>query len=219
MQRSRVTFFTAGALSALVLCSGTAVAATGGKLILGHHNHESRTSTVSNRHGTALSLRSKPGTPSLRVSSRTTVPKLSADRLDGLSSGSFARANAGMTTVSAPGVALDWTGGAGVKDTIFAVATCPAGTLLTGGGYEDGTDTGRVVVDEASVSTANAWVLLVRIDPSNTDDQQAPASAMAKCLSLTGPVRADKTVARTPASALRDVLTPSLRRSLARTVR
>jgi len=214
MRTSKITCFVAGAVAALAIGSGTAVAATGGTFILGHWNTEGRASTISNSHGTALSLRSKPGAPSLKVSSRTTVPNLSADRLDGLSSDGFARSNAGMARVLAAGVAVDWTGSNGSPDAIVAEATCPAGTLLTGGGYEDGSQTGRVVVNEQSVSTPESWRVLVFIDPSNADDQKASVFAMAKCLSLAGPVKPNNVVTKTPASALQDVLTPGLRSSL-----
>ena len=85
------TAFAAGAVVALVLGTGTAYAANGGNFKLGGNNYESREASLNNSNGTALTLRSKAGTPSLKVNRTTKVPNLNADMVDGLSSGQIAR--------------------------------------------------------------------------------------------------------------------------------
>ena len=67
MRSSRLTSFTAGAICMLLLGSGTAVAATGGKFILGRGNTASTTSMLSNTRGTALSLAAPAGKAPLAV--------------------------------------------------------------------------------------------------------------------------------------------------------
>ena len=64
--RSSITFV-AGAATALVLGTGTAYAATGGTFVLGHANRAGTATSLTNPNGTALSLHSKAGVPSLRV--------------------------------------------------------------------------------------------------------------------------------------------------------
>ena len=80
MRSSRITSFTAGALCMLVLGSGTAVAATGGKFILGRSNSASTTTTLTNTKGTALSLRAPAGRAPLAVNTSTKVSRLNAER-------------------------------------------------------------------------------------------------------------------------------------------
>jgi hypothetical protein len=62
----------------------TTYAVTGDSLLLGRINHADRTTTIV-RHGggVALSLKSRHGSPSLRVSSSARVRRLNADLLDG----------------------------------------------------------------------------------------------------------------------------------------
>jgi hypothetical protein len=77
-------------LIALVFAmSGTAYAATGGTFILGRANTANSVSSLSNRHGTALSLSSAKGKPPLSVSSSVQVPKLNASQLGGIPAGGF----------------------------------------------------------------------------------------------------------------------------------
>ena len=83
MKISRPVAFGMGVIMTLVIGSGTAYAATGGKFILGKSNSAGKTSTLTNKHGTALSLNSKAGTPSLKVNRTTKVPNLNADLIDG----------------------------------------------------------------------------------------------------------------------------------------
>lgn len=61
-----------------------AYAANGQPLLLGKSNKATKTTTIKNKKGTALSLTSKAGTPSLKVSSSAKVAQLNADQVDGL---------------------------------------------------------------------------------------------------------------------------------------
>ena len=165
MQISHKTSFAAGAVMALVLGSGTAYAATGGTFILGKANSAGATTTLSNANGTALSLSSKSGTPSLKVNRTTKVPNLNADLVDGLDSGSFALASGRTGYVTAPG-SWDDVDGDGIADVIMAIAQCPAGSMLTGGGRSDFTNTG-VVLDSRPIG-AGGWVVTAVADPAET---------------------------------------------------
>ena len=73
----------------LVALSGSAYAATGGNFILGGANTASKVSSLANKKGTALSLSSMAGTPSLTVNSAVQVPNLNASLLGGSASSSF----------------------------------------------------------------------------------------------------------------------------------
>jgi hypothetical protein len=66
-----------------VLGLGTATAATGGTLLLGHRNFAGAITQLSNPEGVPLGLHAPAGTPPLRVDSATMVPHLNAARLDG----------------------------------------------------------------------------------------------------------------------------------------
>ena len=70
--------------------SGTAYAATGGTFLLGRANTEGSVASLSNTHGTALSLSSAKGKPPLTVNRTVQIPRLNASELQGISaSGSF----------------------------------------------------------------------------------------------------------------------------------
>lgn len=127
--------FAAGAVVALVLGSGTAVAATGGKFILGQANSAGKPSTLSNPNGTALVLNSKSGTPSLKVNRATKVPNLNADKLDGLDGSAMAlrKGRTGFLWSFDDPMPVDYDGDM-VEDERMAAAFCPAGTIATGGG-------------------------------------------------------------------------------------
>ncbi len=165
IRRLRPAAFIAGFLAAVVLTGGgaAAYAANGGSLLIGRSNSATATTTLTNTRGIPMKLVAKPGYPPLTTNSTTTVPYLSADRLDGLSSGSFALA-AGQTG----SVSSEDTGGSDWWDTdddgtgdpasnlIVAWATCPAGSKLTGGGYDNFTS-GFTVSEFPDVDT---WVVV-----------------------------------------------------------
>lgn len=166
------TSFAAGAVAALVIGSGTAYAATGGSFILGKANSAGATTTLSNANGTALTLNSKAGTPSLRVNRTTKVPNLNADLLDGLDSAAFARSGMGAGSYDVEGTAEDAFPIAEGTTLVYVVATCPAGTLRTGGGYVDFTKSGVVLwngPDTDEFDRPNSWSVGIQLDDAAGD--------------------------------------------------
>jgi hypothetical protein len=128
-----------GVILTLIVGSGTAFAANGSTLRIGKKNKATKVTTIQSKKGTPLSLkagknkRGKRKAP-LKINSKRKVKKLNADLLDGKSSGVFARKSA--LTAGRTGVIV---GRGGDEDApghayAVAVATCPAGTQLTGGG-------------------------------------------------------------------------------------
>ena len=165
------TAFAAGAVVALVLGTGTAYAANGGNFKLGGNNYESHEASLNNSGGTALTLRSKAGTPSLKVNQTTKVPNLNADMVDGLSSGQIAR-KVGVGTATGTGEIQKGPDDTTTDDDfIVAFAVCPDGSQAMGGGADDSTDDGVLLAslpdgDDAWVAvslpsddtvTANSW--------------------------------------------------------------
>lgn len=182
MRQNRGTFFAAGAIFALVVGSGTAFAATGGKFILGQSNTAGATSTLTNKNGTALALNSRAGTAPLKVNSGTKVARLNADSLDGKDSAAFASVSGKTGYVTAVGQWED-VDSDGVYDAIFAFAECPAGTQLTGGGLADYTNTG-VLVNSQPIG-GSTWAVAV---VAETTDNAADVEAYAVCYNPRGSV-------------------------------
>jgi len=165
--------FIAGAIVMGVLGGGSAVAATGGKFILGYSNSATKTSTLSNAYGTPLALTAKSGSAPLKVNSGTKVTYLNADRVDGLDSSAFARTSGGTY----PSFSFDdlqsddWFGGPdntgdGVDDVMIAVAYCDDGTIATGGSgwsYD-----GSPIID--SFGFGPIWVAVTSNMSANPDD-------------------------------------------------
>ena len=158
--------FVAGALFAVAVAGGGAVAATGGKFILGQSNTAGGTTTLTAKHGSALSLRST-GAPALKVNNARRVPNLNADRLDGLSSTSFARATAKTGAFDFSGVLVDIDQN-GLDDAIVAQASCPTGSQLTGGGSADYTTKGVVI--ESAPYPNDTYVVVALIDEATVED-------------------------------------------------
>lgn len=171
--------FVAGAAAALVLGSGTAFAATGGKFILGKANTATTVTTLTNNYGTALTLNSKAGQPSLRVNRNVKVPNLNSDLLDGLDQSAFARA--AMRTGSLFGV-----GHTGeTPDEIIATVSCPTGTYLTGGGFQDNSQTGFIAY--TGPWGGNTWGVVGYVNES-VDTNPSVIVAYATCLNPRGTV-------------------------------
>jgi hypothetical protein len=131
----------AGALVAVALTPGSAVAASAKSVLLGRSNTASTTTSLSNTKGTPLALSAGKGQAPLKVNSSRTVTNLSADKLDGLSSGSFLRstgkaADADKLDGLSSGSFARSTGKTGVvvASAVDRAARCPSGTVLTGGG-------------------------------------------------------------------------------------
>jgi hypothetical protein len=142
IRRLRPAAFIAGFLAALVLTGGgaAAYAANGGSLLIGRSNSATATTTLTNTRGIPMKFVAKPGYPPLTVNSTTTVPYLSADRLDGLSGGSFALAGGQTGTILGE---TEWAplveGGDPdpASGLLVSWADCPTGSKLTGGGNEN----------------------------------------------------------------------------------
>lgn len=172
MRLSKISF-AAGAIAALVLGSGSAFAATGGKFILGHSNSAGATSTLTSSHGPALSL--KASGAALKVSNGSKITNLNADNLDGLDSTSFARTSGKFGEIDATGTAVD-SDNNGKTDTIVASATCPTGTQRSGGGAFDGTTSGYIFLN--APDTNNSWTVAVGVDEATTEDPTKVTAAV-----------------------------------------
>ncbi|MFZ2014274.1 MAG: hypothetical protein WAV00_10665 [Nocardioides sp.] len=172
--------FAAGAIFAVLIAGTGAVAATGGKFILGRSNAAGTTSTLSSGRGPALSLKAKG--PVLEVGNGSKIANLNADKLDGLSSAAFALTR-GKTG------AFDFTGDTydldnnGIADAVIAYATCPAGTQMTGGGFVDQTSTGVVVLNAPDLK--ESWGVGELIT-EGSGDTGSDVTASVVCYSPTG---------------------------------
>lgn len=133
-------------MCALIVGSGTAYAANGGSFRLGLFNSATKATVLTNSNGTALDLRSKAGTPSLKVNRTTKVPRLNADLIDGRHESAFALASGQVGSLWEPGFPLDVTND-GVPDNVAAIATCPRGSKMTGGGGGDFTADGTLFLN------------------------------------------------------------------------
>jgi hypothetical protein len=189
IRRLRPAAFIAGFLAAVVLTGGgaAAYAANGGSLLIGRSNSATATTTLTNSAGIPMKLVAKPGYPPLTVNSTKTVPYLSADRLDGLSSGSFALAGGQTGSVTGASDWLDWDddGTANEADgVIVSWADCPAGTKLTGGGNEN-YSSGYPFAEFADGAT---WVVFTDIDPDAVDNDPTDLTAYAQCYNPRGAV-------------------------------
>lgn len=132
MRINRPAAFAAGVFSTLVLGAGTAVAANGGSLVLGHNNAETTGTTLTNSHGTALTLNGGTGHPPLKVNNPTKVKNLNSDLLDGKSAGDFVSKNGHSASDYLNAV---WTGSLASPVAIsgatgLAQVSVPAGTYL-----------------------------------------------------------------------------------------
>lgn len=205
------TSFAAGAVTVLVLGSGTAYAATGGKFILGKSNYAGATSSLTNKNGTALALNSKSGTAPLKVNRTVKVANLNSDLLDGLDSGSFARSSMRTGSFDALATAED-VDGDGAVDAFWAEATCPSGTVMTGGGINDFTATGYTIVN--GPMGANTWATIVAIDPS-IDSDPTDVVASVTCLNPKGAAPAGSYRAQGTEESLREKAREAARARLA----
>jgi hypothetical protein len=191
----------------LVLGSGSAVAATGGKFLLGRSNTASTTTTLTNAKGTALSLRARAGRAPLAVNTTTKVTHLNADSVDGVSSEKFARATNSTGIRSAYSDAFESEEGSG-PDLLIAFAECPAGSTVTGGGYSDGSASG-VVVDSSPGDDGTYWQVVVSVDPAAGEAADS-VIGWAVCYNPKAAIPRQP-AARTSALEAKEVLTPQLR--------
>jgi hypothetical protein len=175
--------FIAGVVVAAVVLGGGGVAwaANGNPLILGQSNKAGKTTKIVDTKGTPLGLTAKAGKAPLTVNTGTKVTNLNADTVDGLSSGSFARTSGQFGIIPAEGVFQDIDGDL-IMDTLWAIATCPAGTKLTGGGSTN--FTGNTTVISAPQDGAYYGVSFADPTVDATDD----VSAYAICYNPKGAV-------------------------------
>jgi hypothetical protein len=159
---------------------GVAYAAGGGSLLLGKSNHATKTTKLSSGK-TPLSLSVKGGRAPLAVNSSGKVARLNVDKLDGLDSKSFVKTTAPTGHVRAQGVFMD-VNADGVMDALFAAATCPAGTRLTGGGIVNAASF-DTVIDTASDDNTT-WLAATPADPAADTVDDLVVTAM--CFSPKG---------------------------------
>ena len=208
MNVSGKTSFAAGALMALILGSSTAYAATGGDFRLGAVNSAGHMSTLQSTHGPALMLKSGEETPPFQVNRGVMVPKLNSSMVGGKHETAFALKTGGVAVITAEGIGLGDADSNGVPEEVSAVATCPAGTVRTGGGATDQT-TGGVTWSSAP-SGLMSWQ--VAVTTNNVDAQPEAVKAMVMCYNPRGPVDS-RTVLTTRSQVFAD-LTPGMRDKL-----
>ena len=164
LRRTRPLPFIAGFAAAIVLTGGgaAAYAANGKSLLIGRSNFGSATTTLSNSGGTALKLNAKSGTAPLAVNRTTKVTNLNADLLDGRSDASYALAGGQTGVIYAEAEWID-TDEDLVNDALLAIAVCPDGTRLTGGGVDNFTG-GATVFNGPDAD--GAWYGAAEADPA-----------------------------------------------------
>lgn len=114
-----------GVLAVVIGGIGVATAANGGSLTLGHHNSATKTTTLTDKKSTPLSLVTKKGKAPLKVNSNGLVKHLNANLLGGLTAKQL------QTTASAAAGELVINGSTPVKTITLPVApTGPDGAAL-----------------------------------------------------------------------------------------
>ncbi len=154
-------FAVIGAATVLVVgFDAVTYAANGNSLLLGRLNTASSATIVKNTNatgGAALDLRvSNPAAPPLVVNSTVKVPKLYAARA--------ASADKATTVAAASVTRVSVTGSVLAASSATVTATCPTGTVVTGGGHysKHGEETPlRYSGPTPSVGTATAWAVTV----------------------------------------------------------
>jgi hypothetical protein len=143
-----------GALAIVVAVSGSAVATSGGHLTLGGKNHASKTTTIANPKGVALTLRAKAGSPPFSVGgNKTQVPSLDSSLLEGIAGPSLLGA---LHVYSTPG-SHPITVPAGVHHveiTAIGGGGGGAGSGAGGGGGQGGYAVGQADVTPGEALTA-----------------------------------------------------------------
>jgi hypothetical protein len=165
--RKRTLFIVAVAAFAVgALLVGPAQAAVQNMLV-GTTNESNKQTTIKNTAGIPLSLSSPEGVPSLKVNHSDLITLLNADKLDGLHATSFARSTMKTGVIVSGSPHLDTETGFYV-----ATATCPEGTLRTGGGSHIASSTVYASAPEGD----RGWTVIGLFD----------ARAYAICLSPSG---------------------------------
>ena len=175
--------------------------------MLGGNNYESREASLNNSYGTALTLRSKAGTPSLKVNRTTKVPNLNADLVDGVNSSEIARVVTVGTRTGA-GFIDDNETTETDDDAIVAIAECPGVSQVMGGGVDDLTTDGVAVIN--SPLDNGSWIAVS--DATVTQDNADNFTAYAQCWNPLADV-ADAAANR---QAAPQALSPSARKLIAK---
>jgi hypothetical protein len=194
----------AGVVVGALAAGGVAYAANGGAFVVGKANKETVVSTLPNPLGTPLSLVAEAGKPAPKVSNAVKVPLLNSDKLDNRDSTAFVRVGATVANATTAANANALAGKPETAfalaaaqsgyvestttlpyddpstpqnpDAVYATATCPAGTVLTGGG---GAATGEDDLFFSGPAGVLTW---------EADALTGPVWAYAICLSRRGPV-------------------------------
>ena len=136
-------------------------------MLVGVTNESNKQTTIKNTAGIPLYLNSPEGVPPLKVNHSDLITYLNADKLDGLHATSFARST--MKT----GVIVSGTARLDTETNFYvATATCPEGTLRTGGGSHIASSTVYASAPEGD----RGWTVIGLYD----------ARAYAICLSPSG---------------------------------
>jgi hypothetical protein len=205
-----VSFIAGVVVAALVLGGGgVALAATGSPLILGHSNKAGKITKIVDRKGTPLGLTAKAGRAPLKVNTGTKVTNLNADTVDGWTSATFARASGQFGIIIAEGVFLDLTDdNVDNPDVLAAIAECPTGTKVTGGGTDNFTDLPAAI----NSPDVGVWISAVfGIDPTahTTDELLAyaicynPKGAVPGALTFTAKTKIPATVTQRLTQAMK----------------
>lgn len=228
LRRIRPLGFIVGFVAALVLTGGgvAAYAANGGSLLIGRSNTGTAVTTLTNSAGTPMSLKAKTGYPPFAVNSSKTVTNLNADWIDGIQGSNLVqRTGAYAATTGNIYGTSDWapldptdptSPPAEASNMIIAVATCPTGTKLTGGGVDNFTATGVTLVDSPD---ANSWWVFVQVEDvpvHQAGDSPENVTAYAVCYNPRGPVAGGQPNARAAKPAI--TLSPAMNDKLARAV-
>lgn len=187
-----------GVVTGAVLAGpGVASAASGGSFLLGRNNEASgQTLLKRTGNGPLLALSTRSGQVPLAVTpGAPKVTHLDVDELDGLDSSAFARAT-GRTGYRAVTSTLRDVTGDGSMDAAVAVATCPAGSQLTGGGALV-LGSGRTVV--SAPTGAAAWGVAVLVNPAV--DQPGDVLAYAVCWNPRGTLPGASSIASAESAA------------------
>ena len=107
------------------------------------------------------------------------MPNLNADRVDSLDSTRLARV-VQVGTVTSPGFVFDpGTPGDDSDDVLVAVAECPAGSQVMGGGGDDFTADGVLASTspDTGAGLPDAWLVISTADPATADTEDVVAYA------------------------------------------
>jgi hypothetical protein len=165
--------------------------------IVGTLNETNKVTTLKNTAGIPLSLSSPEGVPSLKVNHSDLVALLNADKLDGLHATSFARSTMKTGVIVSGSAHLDT-----ATNFYVATATCPEGTLRTGGGSQIASSTVYASVPEGDrswtvVGLYDARAYAICLSPSGESIPGATSMTTRDVLAAAKQV-ADKQAARTP---------------------